>query len=369
MSHRFSADDVAALLRAASSDWSGATFSEHVRGAFDALATVIPHDTLAAYLIPSPDAPAVPLFSKGIDEASLLDYPRYYRQFDPMAAAFGDPSAPVQTLASCAAKHGVPLRSSVFLNEFLVPRLGIQKILGTNLLIGQEATLAVSVHRRRELPDFSERELLAAKLALPGLARALSVTYAHEDALRRLNETPREPVAESSGVAVFSSEQKLLHATSAARDALRRLEEAGELERLLETVGRVRTKRRRSGRSFADVTAVVKTSSGTITARVFAMSPEGESDEHVHVLLDLLPSRFDVLLRRLAAPYGLTPRELEVLALLHDGATQVGIATQLGVAATTVREHLVHIRQKVGAATNEQILPIMLGLSRRPLHS
>ncbi len=47
----------------------------------------------------------------------------------------------------------------------------------------------------------------------------------------------------------------------------------------------------------------------------------------------------------------LTPRELDVLALVADGETTAGIATRLDVTAATVRTHVEHIRGKLGVAT------------------
>ncbi len=44
---------------------------------------------------------------------------------------------------------------------------------------------------------------------------------------------------------------------------------------------------------------------------------------------------------------GLTPRELEILALLCEGITNKEIATRLGISAETVRTHLGHIYEKL----------------------
>lgn len=44
---------------------------------------------------------------------------------------------------------------------------------------------------------------------------------------------------------------------------------------------------------------------------------------------------------------GLTPRELEILALLSDGSTNKEIAVRLGISSETVRTHLDHIYQKL----------------------
>jgi len=49
--------------------------------------------------------------------------------------------------------------------------------------------------------------------------------------------------------------------------------------------------------------------------------------------------------------YGLTPRELEVLAWVTKGKTNPDIAQILGMSARTVQKHLEHIYQKLGVET------------------
>ncbi len=56
-----------------------------------------------------------------------------------------------------------------------------------------------------------------------------------------------------------------------------------------------------------------------------------------------------VLHRPAAAPFGLTPRELEVLAALSRGGTNTGIARDLRITPRTVAAHVEHLLAKTGA--------------------
>ena len=47
-------------------------------------------------------------------------------------------------------------------------------------------------------------------------------------------------------------------------------------------------------------------------------------------------------------PAGLTERELEVLLVLVRGASNQGIAAQLGISAKTVGHHVQHVYEKAG---------------------
>ena len=59
---------------------------------------------------------------------------------------------------------------------------------------------------------------------------------------------------------------------------------------------------------------------------------------------------------------GLSPKELEVLAVLAEGATYKEIAEALIVTQATVKTHLVHIYAKLGAKNREQAVARALSL-------
>ncbi|GHD88849.1 helix-turn-helix transcriptional regulator [Streptomyces naganishii] len=57
-------------------------------------------------------------------------------------------------------------------------------------------------------------------------------------------------------------------------------------------------------------------------------------------------------------PYGLTPRETEVMRLLSRGESNATIAKRLSVSSTTVRSHVHHVLRKLGASTRAQAVAI-----------
>jgi DNA-binding NarL/FixJ family response regulator len=69
----------------------------------------------------------------------------------------------------------------------------------------------------------------------------------------------------------------------------------------------------------------------------------------------------------------LTPREAEVLELLHDGATNAQIAHHLSIGIETVRTHARNIYRKLGIASRRELPrlarqePIVVDADRRPV--
>lgn len=66
--------------------------------------------------------------------------------------------------------------------------------------------------------------------------------------------------------------------------------------------------------------------------------------------------------RRYARPgMALSPREVEVLALVADGASYHEIAGQLGISIDTVKSHLQKIFAKLGAKNGPHAVTIAIG--------
>lgn len=59
--------------------------------------------------------------------------------------------------------------------------------------------------------------------------------------------------------------------------------------------------------------------------------------------------------REVSPPYGLTPRELQIVTLLADGASNPEIADDLVVSRRTVSTHVEHILAKLGASSRTEV--------------
>lgn len=108
-----------------------------------------------------------------------------------------------------------------------------------------------------------------------------------------------------------------------------------------------------------------------------SMAPNLMADRHLLVLspvapTETLPGPDDVELEQPSkaasaqgarpSRRGPSPRELEILGLLAEGATDPQIAKQLGLSPATVQTHVRNAKAKLGAKTRAQAVAMSLGL-------
>lgn len=73
------------------------------------------------------------------------------------------------------------------------------------------------------------------------------------------------------------------------------------------------------------------------------------------------PRRFRLRIEDVAATYGLTAKETEVLTLAAKGRTNQRIREELGISAGTVNTHLMHIYKKLDVHDRQQMLDMLDG--------
>jgi DNA-binding NarL/FixJ family response regulator len=104
---------------------------------------------------------------------------------------------------------------------------------------------------------------------------------------------------------------------------------------------------------------VPKTASIDALHRAVRAAAAGERWYHPRAVSLLLERRSAAGATRTAS---LTPRELDVLELAADGATNAAIGRALGIGAETVKTHLAHVQDKLHAA--DRTHAVALGLRR-----
>lgn len=72
-------------------------------------------------------------------------------------------------------------------------------------------------------------------------------------------------------------------------------------------------------------------------------------------------------LASLAEAAGLTNREREVLALLAQGRTSAVIAREMGIAEGTAHTHVMHVYQKLGVHSQQELLDLVHNGTSTPL--
>jgi DNA-binding CsgD family transcriptional regulator len=226
-------------------------------------------------------------------------------------------------------------RRGALFNDFYRP-LGMPYELATQLSWGPAgSSCCVALHRSG--PDFSERDRAALELLAPHLRAARARIGAEARAARRLALLERSPEQAGRGAIVVDPAGGILAIGPHAEDLLARW--FGGSRSTLPN-------------PLADWLASVETEplafelvSGERRLRGSLVRGDGEDV----VLLSeqgasLSPSRLAELLP-------ITGREAEVLACLAAGATNDGIAQDLGISRHTVVRHVEHLYAKLGVRT------------------
>ena len=84
---------------------------------------------------------------------------------------------------------------------------------------------------------------------------------------------------------------------------------------------------------------------------------EGEhGTTHVMVLVEKVAEQHSLNLKRARTSFGLSDREIEVVACLAQGLANKEIACKLFISQHTVKDHLKHIMRKMGVSSRSEII-------------
>ena len=86
---------------------------------------------------------------------------------------------------------------------------------------------------------------------------------------------------------------------------------------------------------------------------------DGHHPTHVMMLVEKVTEQHDINLKKARSTFGLSDREIEVVALVAQGLANKDIGCQLFVSEHTVKDHLKNICRKMGATRRSEIIAIL----------
>jgi DNA-binding CsgD family transcriptional regulator len=209
--------------------------------------------------------------------------------------------------------------------------------------IFRERGLVAVVAYVRRARDFNGAEVDGVREALPSLDAAIerhAAGHAAEAAEQRVVPT----------VCVLGPDLAVDDVSSSALQR-ERLSAGGRLPAEIE--GRVRAAIADWGSDIENCPAkVAATEDGRHVLRIFPL--QGRNGLRIAVLWE--PMRREAALLRSVERYGLTLREVQILNLLAGGSSSAEIAAGLGIAESTVNEHVVRMMQKTEATNRVELI-------------
>jgi len=85
----------------------------------------------------------------------------------------------------------------------------------------------------------------------------------------------------------------------------------------------------------------------------------GHGSTHVMVLIEKVIEKHDINYKRAKSEFGLSDREIEVVALLAHGLANKEIGSKLFVSEHTVKDHIKNIMRKMSASSRSEIIAIL----------
>jgi DNA-binding CsgD family transcriptional regulator len=100
---------------------------------------------------------------------------------------------------------------------------------------------------------------------------------------------------------------------------------------------------------------------GPYSLRAFLIGAQSKNNPatHLMVLVEKITEQHGLNLKKAKSRYGLSDREIEVVALVAEGLANKEIGSRLFISAHTVKDHLKNIMRKMAAASRSEIIHIL----------
>ena len=162
----------------------------------------------------------------------------------------------------------------------------------------------------------------------------------------------------SPGVLILDRENALLYANQEALSLLNNSREIPpEVRQLCDAVKSTPNE----PDSEANCALLKREGEPTWSMRAFLIGAQskGRPATHIMVLIEKVTEQHGLNLKKAKAQYGLSDREIEVVALVAQGLANKEIGSKLFLSEHTVKDHIKNIMRKMNAASRSEIVYIL----------
>lgn len=163
----------------------------------------------------------------------------------------------------------------------------------------------------------------------------------------------------SPGVLILDRENNLLYANHEAWKLLKDTSEVPpEVQRLCDEVKAHAAEDGNEPDSDGNCALLWGEGETACSMRAFLIGAQaqGKPATHVLVLIEKVTEQHGVNLKKAKTQYGLSDREIEVVALLAQGLANKEIGARLFVSEHTIKDHVKNIMRKMNAASRSEII-------------
>jgi DNA-binding CsgD family transcriptional regulator len=165
----------------------------------------------------------------------------------------------------------------------------------------------------------------------------------------------------SPGVLILGLDEKLLYSNEEGQKFLKDLKTLPPEVRHL--CDRAKTNGKSGGSASKDQGCALLWMEGedpySIRSFLIGAQSKGHPVTHLMVLIERITQRHGVNLRKAKTQYGLSDREIEVVALVAEGLSNKEVALKLFISTHTVKDHLKNIMRKMNASSRSEIIHIL----------